>query len=99
MTKKIKNTENDKETLKDEDEDLDDEILKETQIDGDKLSKEKRKLAQFKEELNRKLSKMIIPRTMSKRYLEPKKVDRILSINRNQIFLNLELKLKKRMVF
>lgn len=62
---------------------LDDEIIKETQVDSDKRSKDRRKLTQFKQELDRELKKMIYPKFMSRKYLEPKNVDKILSINSN----------------
>ncbi len=60
---------------------LDDEILKETQIDQDKNSKEKRKLQQLKNELERQLKKIIIPKFMSTNYLRPENLNRIESIN------------------
>lgn len=65
---------------------LDDEILKETQVDTDKNLKEKRKLQQLKSELDRQLKKMIFPKFMSKNYLRSENLNRIVSINSNKNF-------------
>lgn len=60
---------------------LDDEILKETEVDSDKVNKDRIKLSQLKQELDKNLKQMIFPKFMSKKYLEPKNINEILQMN------------------
>jgi hypothetical protein len=62
--------------------DLDDEILKETEVDHDQLYKNKQKLKQMKLELDRKLKNTIYPKFMSKNYIQKENIDQVLSLNR-----------------
>ncbi|CAF1032682.1 unnamed protein product [Brachionus calyciflorus] len=63
---------------------IDDEILKETHVDDELVSKNRRKLSQYKQDLDRLLKQMIYPKFMSKKYLEPKNVEEILAINKSE---------------
>lgn len=65
---------------------LDDEILKETHVDEEESSREKNKLRQMREELKRMLgsNSTIIPKSMSRKYLNETTISRVKSINRNR---------------
>ena len=64
---------------------LDDEIVKETQIDADEDGRERHKLSQMKQELKRLLSASttIFPKSMSRKYLDKSSIERVNAINRN----------------
>ena len=65
---------------------LDDEILKETHVDEEESNREKNKLRQMREELKRMLASnsTIIPKSMSRKYLNETTINRVKSINRNR---------------
>lgn len=61
--------------------DIDDELIKENQVDSTKLQKEKRELAKNKAELAHLLKKPIFPKNFSKNYLATENLDRFKSVN------------------
>lgn len=65
---------------------LDDEILKETYVDRDITSKNKNELNKLKQQLDKQLKKIIMPKFMSKNYLGAENFQRVLDIN-SKIFI------------
>lgn len=64
---------------------LDDEILKETHVNEDEVSRDKQKLVQLKQELKRQLGKPIYqPRSMSLKYPNTDTIDRVNKLNGNR---------------
>jgi hypothetical protein len=63
--------------------DLDDELIKETSVDNQKLAKSKRQLQQLKNQLEQQLNKVIYPKNFSKNYLQTENLNRFTSINGN----------------
>jgi hypothetical protein len=61
--------------------DLDDELIKETHVDSEKLSKSRRELNKLKNELEQQLKKTIFPKNFSKNYLQTENLNRFNSIN------------------
>lgn len=61
--------------------DIDDELIKETQVDGEQLAKSKLQLQKQKSELSQLLKKPVFPKNFSKNYLVSENIKRFKSIN------------------
>ena len=66
---------------------LDDELIKETRVDNAETRKNKINLNKFKQELEKQLKKMILPKNVSRNYLRQDSFNRILSMNSKLIFI------------
>ena len=60
---------------------LDDELIKETRIDNNETRKKRNDLNKFKQELEKQLKKMILPKNVSRNYLRQESFNKILSLN------------------
>lgn len=60
---------------------LDDEIIKETYVDREQTNKNKNELNKLKQQLDKQLKKIIMPKFMSKNYLGTENFQRVLDIN------------------
>ena len=67
---------------------MDDELLKENYVDNSQTQKNKNNLNKFKQELEKRLKKMILPKNVSRNYLRQDGFNRILSMN-SKFFSNL----------
>ena len=66
---------------------LDDELIKETRVDNAETRKNKINLNKFKQELEKQLKKMILPKNVSRNYLRQESFNRILSMNSKLTFM------------
>ena len=66
---------------------LDDELIKETRVDNSETRKNKINLNKFKQELEKQLKKMILPKNVSRNYLRQESFNRILSMNSKLTFI------------
>ena len=66
---------------------LDDELIKETRVDNAETRKNKINLNKFKQELEKQLKKMILPKNVSRNYLRQESFNRILSMNSKLTFI------------
>jgi hypothetical protein len=65
---------------------LDDELIKETRVDNNDTRKKKSDLNKFKQELEKQLKKMILPKNVSRNYLRQDSFNKIISMNSKKIF-------------